>query len=487
MKVLLAATLVAGLLSPAEAPSHVEGTLPGGATYVLDVPADWNRTVLLYSHGYTPDGAPNPAQNAPNAAVRSALLARGYALAGSSYRDTGWVLEHALPDQLATLDTFADRFGKPRRAIAWGTSLGGMITTGLAERHGPRFAGALAMCGLEQGGIANWNNTLDPVFAVRTFFSDPAVPLVHLPDQATALASVATLTAALDAAQATPRGRARTALAAALHNLPRPGHLDALRGTVYVGLSWRQEMETWAGGNPSWNTGVDYARVFARSANRAEVEALYDAAGLSLTDDLALLNRAPRISAAPGAVRYVARNLTFTGRPATPLLTIHTTGDALVPVQVERAYADAVHAAGRDRSLRQAFVDRAGHCTFTDGEMLAALAAVERRADSGRWPDTGPSALNAAAAGFDPEGAHAYARYRPAPYPRPFDLARATAPRIPAYRRRTASRSARGRDPERKSHSRDRGTPEIQTTGEHRQFRPACGGVVDNRRETPWI
>ena len=452
MKTLLVATLVAGLLSPVDAPSHVEGTLPGGATYVMDVPADWNRTVLLYSHGYTPDGAPNPAQNAPSAEVRSALLARGYALIGSSYRDTGWVLEHALPDQLSTLDAFADRFGRPARAIAWGTSLGGMITTGLAERYGHRFAGALAMCGLEQGGIANWNNTLDPVFAVRTFFADPAVPLVNLPDQATALRSVATLTAALDAAGATPQGRARTALAAALHNLPWAGHAEALRGTVYVGLSWRQEMETWAGGNPSWNTGVDYARVFARSAVRAEVSELYAAAGLSLADDLALLNRAPRISASPSAVRYVARNLTFTGRLGTPLLTIHTTGDALVPVQVERAYAEA----SGGRLLRQAFVDRDGHCTFTAGEMLAALEAV-----AGRWVDTGPTALNAAAERFDPAGSHAYVWYRPAPYPRPFHLPRATAPRIPAYRRRTASRSARGRGPERESHSRAPGDPRI--------------------------
>ena len=35
--------------------------LPDGSTYVMDVPANWNGTVLLYSHGYVPDGAPNPA------------------------------------------------------------------------------------------------------------------------------------------------------------------------------------------------------------------------------------------------------------------------------------------------------------------------------------------------------------------------------------------------------------------------------------------
>jgi hypothetical protein len=400
-------------------------------------------TVLLHSHGYTPDGAPNPAQNAPGAATRTALLDRGYAPAGSSYAETGWALEHALPDQLSTLDVFADRFGSPRRTIAWGTSLGGMITTGLAGRHGHRFAGALAMCGLEQGGVANWNNTLDAVFAVRTLLAPGSTaPLVGLPDQATALASAGELTAALDAAQATGAGGARTALAAALHNLPAwseagtpepaPGDHDtaqrnqyrSLRGTVHVGLSWRQEAETWAGGNMSWNTGVDYGRMLARSAVRAEVEALYARAGLSLADDLAALAAAPRIAADPDAVRYVIRHLTFTGRPGTPLLTIHTTGDALVPVQVQRAYAGAVRAAGRGHLLRQAFTHRAGHCTFTTGEVLAALEAVERRAATGHWSGTGPAALNAAAGRLDPTAAPAYLSYRPAPYPRPFDLAR---------------------------------------------------------------
>jgi pimeloyl-ACP methyl ester carboxylesterase len=443
VKTLLAATLLAGVLSPTATPaSHVEGQLPSGASYVMDVPADWNHTVLLYSHGYTPDGAPNPAQNAPSDATRTALLDRGYALIGSSYVETGWVLEKALPDQMSTLDTFVTRFGRPDRAIAWGTSMGGMITTGLAERHGRRFAGALAMCGLEHGGIANWNNTLDPVFAVRTLLAPGSTaPLVNLPDQATALQSAGELIAATTTAQLTPQGRARTALAAALHNLPawtdpsapepapddydtaQRNQFQTLLGTIYVGLSWRQEMETWAGGNPAWNVGVDYARILANSADRTEVEVLYARAGLSLADDLAALNRAPRISANPAALGYVIRNLTFTGRPDTPLLTIHTTGDALVPVQVERAYADAVHKSGQDRLLRQAFVHRAGHCQFTTGEMLAAFEAIEHRATTGQWPDTSPNALNAAATRLDPNATPAYLTYRPAPYPRPFDLA----------------------------------------------------------------
>ena len=112
--------------------------------------------------------------------------------------------------------------------------------------------------------------------------------------------------------------------------------------TIFVGLSWRQEAEEHAGGNMSWNTGVDYGRMLARSSIQDEVVALYRQAGLSLKADLATLAAAPRITADPAAVGYMARNISFGGGLTRPMLTIHTTGDPLVPVQVEHAYADAV-------------------------------------------------------------------------------------------------------------------------------------------------
>ncbi|GLY93752.1 hypothetical protein Acsp02_10080 [Actinoplanes sp. NBRC 103695] len=245
-------------------------------------------------------------------------------------------------------------------------------------------------------------STLDPLFALRTLLlPGSTVPLVRLPDQATAAASIATLSAALGAAQATPLGRARTALAAALHNIS-PG---AIGTTVYVGLSWRQEAESRSGGNMSWNTGVDYRRMLARSAERDEVLALYREAGVTVERDLAALAAAPRISADRRAVAFMARNISFTGRLDKPLMTIHTTGDELVPVQVRAAYRDTAARAGRLGQLRQAFVDRAGHRTFTDDEMPAALGTLERRVTSGRWPPGLPS--------------HSYVHYRPSPYPRP--------------------------------------------------------------------
>jgi hypothetical protein len=136
------------------------GSLPDGATYLIQVPANWNGTLLLYSHGYVVPGTPNPAHNVGDPFTGAALLGGGFALAGSSYATTGWAIHEALPDQIAVLDLFNHTVGHPKRTIAWGHSLGGIITAGLIQRFPDRFDAALPMCGVLSGGVATWNQGL---------------------------------------------------------------------------------------------------------------------------------------------------------------------------------------------------------------------------------------------------------------------------------------------------------------------------------------
>ncbi|MFH8562386.1 alpha/beta hydrolase family protein [Streptomyces sp. NPDC017988] len=422
------------------APRHLEGTLPSGATYVIDTPARWNGTVLLFSHGYRPEGTPNPAVDAPDEPTKKLLLKEGYALVGSSYATNGWAVEQAVPDQLAALDTFAGKVGEARRTLAWGQSLGGLVTTAIAERHPGRVDGSLSLCGLVHGGVANWNSTLDATFALRTLLAPGSgIRLTGFKDAADAKASGERLGASLVTAQRTAPGRARIALAAALHAVPgwndpatpRPAPDDhasrqanqyaALRALVaQPGFVWRAEAERRAGGNMSWNTGVDYTAMLARSATYKEVKSLYKAAGRSLGDDLRALADAPRTDANRGAVRYLAEHAAPSGRLRKPQLDIHTTGDALVPVEVESAYRRAVGRAGRAPLLRQAYTDNAGHCTFSPAEQLGALHTLERRVGTGSWGDTSPAALNSRAWQADPTTPSRYVTFRPGPYPRPF-------------------------------------------------------------------
>src|SRR5580700_10629344 len=132
------------------------GTFSDGATYLIEVPSNWNRTLFLYSHGYVVPGSPNPAEDVGDPATRAFMLNSGFALAGSSYATTGWAIKDALKDQIEVLDAFNQIVGKPTHTIAWGHSLGGIITAGLIQNNPKRFDAAQPMCGVLAGGVATW-------------------------------------------------------------------------------------------------------------------------------------------------------------------------------------------------------------------------------------------------------------------------------------------------------------------------------------------
>ena len=71
------------------------------------------------------------------------LLDHGYALAGSSYATTGFALKEAIDDQADLVEVFRNQVAIPDTTIAWGTSLGGMVTAGLLERHPELVDGGL--------------------------------------------------------------------------------------------------------------------------------------------------------------------------------------------------------------------------------------------------------------------------------------------------------------------------------------------------------
>jgi dienelactone hydrolase len=386
------------------------GQLRDGAAWRIEMPRRWNGRLLLFSHGYIPPDRPNlPAAAAIDPVAGGRLLDRGYALAASSYASTGWAVADALADQEGVLRRFRAQFGAPRATVAWGDSMGGLITAGLLQRHPRQFAGGLAMCGVLGGSVSFWNASLDLAVAFKTLMArdgDPAVARRASRLALTAIrdphANVLAARAVLTAAQRTRPGRARIALVAALTDLPAGTGLEraqfqALRTRLAFAFGYRAELERRAGGNPSWNAGVDYAAQLDRSAGRGEVSALYGAAGVDLRADLAALAAARRIQARPRARAYLERNIVLDGTLPAPLLTLHTTADWIVPVQNERAFADA---AGRGSRLRQLYVRRAGHCAFTDAEMLTALDVLFARIDTGRWPAT--TALNQAARRLGP-------------------------------------------------------------------------------------
>lgn len=375
-----------------------------GAEYRVEVPSRWNGTLLLYSHGTYPAGYTPPIEMASRPAARTELLDRGYALAASRYRvPHGHSVPDALRDQPALVSWFSRAVGRPKRVIAWGSSLGGLTSVLLGERG--RFDGVLAMCGALGGAVQRSNQLLDLGFVVRTLLA-PSLELVRISD---APANETRAVAAIDSALGSGIGRARLALANAVAGIPawsrvhEPRPVEVVEAvtqaavhdrTLARSLAWgsgRVDIETRAGGNPSWNTGVDYRRLLERSSGRDLVLAAYRDAGVALEDDLALLAAAPRVAADASAVRWLREFGDPSGRPRSPVVTLHALGD---PTAVEHA------GAYRGRDVRQLFVDRAGHCMHTAAEELVALRVLEDRISTGRWQ---AADVNALAGQYGPE------------------------------------------------------------------------------------
>ncbi|GAA1763899.1 alpha/beta hydrolase [Kocuria aegyptia] len=394
-------TLVAaspGTSAPA-ATTVATGTLDNGAAWQAEVPADWNGKVVLFAHGFRP-GPANPAWDAGFDPTAQELIRRGYAVASSSYATTGWALETAVQDQLDTLAAFEQRFGEADRVIAVGRSMGGLVTSLMAEVPGAGIDGAVSACGLVGGGVALNNYQLDAAHAAaELLLPGQEVQLTGFTAPDDSDSTIAALRAALEEARGSAEGRARIALVAALLHAPTeldgvdaedPEALAAAQAelvlqTLPTVIERRHTIVTAAGGDSGWTAGVDYTRLLRSSDHRHQVRHMYRLAGLDLATDLGTLSRGADITPDEDGLEWMLRTSTPTGELQVPVLATHTLVDLLAPVEYQEEYAETVRRAGEQSLFRQAFVDREGHCTFTVAENVAAVEAMDERLETGRW------------------------------------------------------------------------------------------------------
>jgi pimeloyl-ACP methyl ester carboxylesterase len=106
-----------------------------------------------------PDFAPvqTDAQDAPTDAVATALLAKGYALAGSAYCQQRLGRRRRRHRRRAAARLLRQKVGQPDRTYVWGESLGGLVTEMLAEKHPDWIAGAAPLCGVLGGTNLNFD------------------------------------------------------------------------------------------------------------------------------------------------------------------------------------------------------------------------------------------------------------------------------------------------------------------------------------------
>ena len=135
----------------------------GGAGYRIEVPENWNGELVVYAHGFRGTGLE---LTVSNPAIRTSLVANGYAWAASSYSKNGYDVKEGVKDTLALTMLFNGLVGNPTRRYLIGHSMGGHITGVAAEQYPHVYDGAGPMCGV-MGDAELFDYFLDSTWSPR--------------------------------------------------------------------------------------------------------------------------------------------------------------------------------------------------------------------------------------------------------------------------------------------------------------------------------
>jgi pimeloyl-ACP methyl ester carboxylesterase len=337
-----------------------DGVLEHGALYRICFPGSWNGDLVLYAHGHVPAGRALalPDDRVGGQSLVATVNGLGYAFATTSYRRNGLLGPEGAED-MAELEAIVRRLYRPDpgRTVLVGVSEGGMVAGLAAERYPDRFDGALSLC----GPVGHLRGQLDYFVDFRVVFDylfPGVIPgsAVDVPPEVTARWEERHVPAVALALVANP---------AAARELVRITGAPVERDDVVaiavtaVGILWYNvtgtaDAQQRLGGQPFDNS----ARVYSGSSN-----------------DAALNAGVARFTADPAAVAAM-NDFETSGSLQMPVVTLHTTGDPIVPFEQQSLYATKVAGAGASARLTQHAVERYGHCAFERGELLGAFSSL---------------------------------------------------------------------------------------------------------------
>jgi pimeloyl-ACP methyl ester carboxylesterase len=340
-------------------PGCTQGTLESGALSRICFPEDWNGTLVMYAHGYVEATQPValPDDEVGGVHVAEAVTGLGYAYATTSYRANGLVVVPAVDDIAELIEAVRARVRPdPERTLLVGFSEGGLVAALAIERYPALVDGALAAC----GPVGDFTRQIDYFEDARVLFDYyfPGVlpgTAVEVPDQLRSGWAGTYEPAVLSALTGDPAAAAELAAVAGIPVPDDPaGAAAAIDAVLWYNVFATGDAVERLGGQPYSNVGRQYA---------------------GSSDDAALNAGVARYEADAGA-RAALREYDTSGELPGPVVTLHTTGDPVVPFFHEAVYRNKVEAAGRTDRLQQQSVERDGHCTFTLPEVIAAFNAL---------------------------------------------------------------------------------------------------------------
>lgn len=353
------------------------------AGYRIEVPANWNGRLVIWAHGYRGEGLELTVDNHP---LRAFLVSQGYAWAASSYSRNSYDPSQGAKDSHALAQFFNGLVGKPMKTYVTGASMGGHVTTVMAEQWPRSYAGAMPICGV-MGDYELFDYFLDFNVAAQTL-SGMNATYPFGPDYmtVTAPATKAALGPAFPFAL-----NAQGQQLKGLHE-QRSGGVRPL---------FEQGFLFWNGvvpGNFMFLRGVGdgtLPRQPGLAVQNSDVVYQFDADPALSGAETAFNDMVQRITADPQARRRNGlANVTPTpGDLKIPMLTLHTLGDLFVPFHMQQVYASRVAAKGASHLLVQRATRDYGHCTFTPSELVTTFTDLVNWVEAGVKP-AGDDVLN---------------------------------------------------------------------------------------------
>ena len=169
------------------------GTTSDGAAYKMAVPANFNGTVTIWSHGFGGNttipgyfAVDSTAYIAPTVAgvgdkisgnpeLIKYLTDKGVAVIGSGFSTQGWNLDEAVKTNAELVGVFKAKFTTTKKVVAWGYSMGGGITQAFAEKNPELISSAAVMNPVDSWG-ATGKYFFDLLWLMKTWF-DPSIKL----------------------------------------------------------------------------------------------------------------------------------------------------------------------------------------------------------------------------------------------------------------------------------------------------------------------
>ncbi len=383
---LLSVTLIDRAPVAKAAPLDLSGELHG-APFRIRVPEVWNGTLLIFAHGYR-DKADHPgeidnrnADIAPNAALEAPLLAQGFALAGSAYKDNGWAVGDAIEDTKNLALFFKANVARPQRTIIVAASLGTFVGYKSMEQFNGIYDGALCLCSAGAGATRLWDSGVplylgyDVVFGippswgtvgeVRSDIDFDTEVLAKLVPELSNIANFPKFEFLRLVARNPGRG---------LTPPPPPGFFPGWALTDFFFITEaRAELQRRAGGPIVQNLDQEYTVLDAEKAYLAGI-----GVPTPVVDAwLAQMNARRNIEAKESARNYVRNNTDFNGKIKNPILSVHTIIDPLLVVANESAYAELNASVNREELLFQTFTTGVGHCNLTGPQILTSIGAID--------------------------------------------------------------------------------------------------------------